>query len=92
LHYGISLASDPQENRKKLRHPQKVKNIRSAKFVKLVEALLLFIHQMLDRKLPISRALIKMKKNKERLKVRSRDVSRTFDHCLWIMPATKRRG
>jgi Tc5 transposase DNA-binding domain len=38
-----------------------VKNIRSAKLSKLEEALLLFIHQMRDRKFPISRALVNAK-------------------------------
>jgi hypothetical protein len=71
VHYGISLASVSVINKRKseireriernFATHKKVKNIRSAKFVKLEEALLLFIHQMRDRKLPISRALINAK-------------------------------
>jgi len=69
-HYGISLASvsvinkrksEIREKIEKIITHKKVKNIRPAKFEKLEEALLLFIHQIRDRKLPISRALINSK-------------------------------
>jgi Tc5 transposase DNA-binding domain len=60
-HFSSLSVSDKQTEVRNFATHKKVKNIRSAKFVKLEEALLLFIRQMRDWKLPISRALINAK-------------------------------